>query len=682
MLATLEDAPLTDEHLVYEPKYDGIRALIEVEPKHGRAGVRIWSRLGNEKSAQFPELVRELERFSRKIRAPIVVDGEIVALDEHGDPTGFQRLQGRINLSSVREDEAPAGVRVAFIAFDILRDGPHDLTSLPLATRRARLERVFATTESDLLRISDLALADGRQLYDTAVARGWEGLIAKRIESQYKLGRRTTDWSKIKLIRRQEFVVAGWTEPRSSRQYFGALLLGVYEKPSGQKKTKDGGPLVYVGHTGSGFDDRELQRVFKLLAPLETKDSPFKDPPKGNERVHWVKPTLVAEVKFTEWTDDNRLRHPIYLGLRDDIDPQTIRREPSPVLQRATTPAARKRARAARDHQASPKHLPDAPARTVVNALVAAIDEIQADGGNGGLQLPDGHVLQITNLKKIFWPGLKLTKGDLFRYYARVSPFILPVVADRPLVMKRFPNGVTGKSFYQQRAPDEVPTGVRVEVLPDDHDVPSRLVGGSLISLLYMTQMAAISQDPWFSRVQSAEMADHAAIDLDPMPGVKFSEILQVARWVREELLALRVEGFAKTSGKSGLHIYIPLPPGTPYQAGQIFCQIVATMVTRKHPKETTIERSVHARGRKVYVDYLQNILGKTLACAYSARASDYAGVSTPVSWEEIEGGFDREDFTIQTVPERLARIGDLWAGLRKSKGVNLRAVEKYLKDA
>jgi bifunctional non-homologous end joining protein LigD len=256
----------------------------------------------------------------------------------------------------------------------------------------------------------------------------------------------------------------------------------------------------------------------------------------------------------------------------------------------------------------------------------------------GVLSLPDGSTLDVTNPAKVFWPAEGLTKGDLLRYYVRVSPWLLPVVADRPLIMKRFPNGVKGKAFYQQRAPDDPPPGIRVEAVEDDGEPEGflpRLVGGSLQTLLYMTQLASISQDPWFSQIGTLDDADCCALDLDPMPGVPFRQVLDVARWLRDELQALDIPAVPKTSGSSGLHIYVPLPPGTPYASGQLLCQIIATLVAMKHPKVATVERTVGKRGRTVYVDYLQNIQGKTLACAYSARASEFAGVSTIVG--EIE---------------------------------------------
>jgi len=273
----------------------------------------------------------------------------------------------------------------------------------------------------------------------------------------------------------------------------------------------------------------------------------------------------------------------------------------------------------------------------------------------------------------VFWPKQKLTKGDLFRFYAQMSPALLPAIADRPLVMKRFPNGVAAKPFYQHRA-EATPPYART-ALVKVAEQRTHIIGGDLATLLYTTQLASISQDPWFSRIETPQFADHAAIDLDPPDDRSFEKALDVARWVHEALDALGAEGFAKTSGSSGIHVYLPLPPDTPYEAGQILCQIVASIVAHKHPKQATLERAVRARGGRVYIDCLQNALGKTLAAAYSARASDDAGVSAPLSWKEVEKGVQREDFTITTMPERLERVGDLWKGLRQSKGVDLRKI-------
>ncbi len=671
MLATLEDAALEGDGLVYEPKYDGIRALIEIIPGQ-QPPVRLWSRLGNEKTAQFPDLAAALTHFAKKLKGPVVLDGEIVALDEHGEPAGFQRLQNRIHLTESHSRSA-AG-RVAFIAFDILRDRGEDLRPLPLTVRRSRLDRVFGNPGSPILRRSEVVAGDARALYQEALERGWEGLIAKDANSVYHTGKRTRDWRKLKIVQEQEFVVGGWTEARTTGRAFGALLVGYYED----------GVLKYAGHTGSGFNQRELERVIRLLKPLETPASPFPTRPRTNERPHWTKPSLVAQLKFTEWTDEGMLRHPIYLGMRDDVKPETVRREKKSPGSRGSqkSPESQKsqksrKSRKSRESRKNPKKdVPTLRSAEALQGVIDQLDEIERGRNSGTLRLPDGQTLDVTNLRKVFWPKSKLTKGDLMRYYVRVSPFILPVVNDRPLIMKRLPNGVDGPSFYQHRAPDNVPAGVRMVTLEGD-DVPSRLIGGNLITLLYMAQLAAISQDPWFSSVQSPHTADHCAIDLDPMPGVKFESVLDVARWIRDELARFKVTGYAKTSGSSGVHIYIPLVAGTPYEAGQIFCQIVGTYVSEKHPNVATVTRAVRARGRKVYVDYLQNIEGKSLACAYSARGSEFAGAATPLTWDEIDEGVDPRDFTIRTLPDRLAKVGDLWAPLLKSKGVDLRRILK-----
>lgn len=671
MLASLADAPVCDDHFAYEPKYDGIRAIAEVA-SGPRAHVQLWSRLGNEKTAQFPEIARALQDFARRLKAPVVLDGEIVALDEAGEPAGFQRLQSRIHLTSA---SAPTGrtpgQEVAFIAFDVLYDGHDDLRALPLTARRARLERILVNSGSPVLRMSEFAAGDGRELEARARARGWEGLIAKRIESRYRSGRRSPDWRKLKFVHEQEFVVGGWTEPRRSRQHFGALLLGVY----------DGASLEYVGHTGAGFADAELARVWKLLVPLETGTCPFHVRPKANERPHWAEPRLVAEVKFTEWTDDGRLRHPTYLGLRDDVRPAEVRRERRPTRSRVpAVSAGARRAPAGVRKVTDIRKLADGrkPARKQLNAVIEQLQAIEDARGDGVITLPDGASLTVSNLRKIYWPEGRITKGELLRYYVAVSPYLLPAVADRPLVMKRFPNGIRGKAFYQQRAPEPVAAGVRVEALPDDHEVPSRLVGGSLTTLLYMAQLGAISEDPWFSRVATPADPDYVALDLDPMPGTTFARVLDVARWARDELNSLGVSSVPKTSGADGLHVYIPLEPGTPYAAGMLFCQIVATVIAQKHPKAATVVRSVHARGTRIYVDYLQNIQGKTLATAYSARASDFAGVSTPLRWDEVDAGVHPKDFTIRTAMARFEVVGDLWAKLRALKPADLRAVLRY----
>ena len=694
MLAALEEAPLVSDRLVYEPKYDGIRTLVTGEPGAPGAGesdVRLWSRLGNDKTAQFPDLVRPLRDFSRRLTSGVVLDGEIVALDADGEPAGFQRLQGRIHLTGERAVAAHASHQpVALILFDLLRDGTQNLMDLPLIERRARLERMFAGTAPGTLRLSEFVPGDGRELYRRAAARGWEGLVAKSLDSRYASGQRSPEWRKLKILHRQECVVGGWTEPRGSRAHFGALLLGVWEN----------GGLEYVGHTGTGFTGAELDRLARRLQERANPRCPFRSRPPANERPHWVVPDLVVEVAFTEWTDDRRLRHPKYLGVRGDVKPEDVRREPptgartdadvvasaDTAIQGTTTTSGRRRGAWGAPSrppistgEARPRAsvVPGPPVARALQPLNQRLLELEAHGGNGVVTLPDGLRLDVGNLDKVFYPETGITKGELMRYYVWASPYILPALADRPLVMRRFPNGVDGRAFYQQRAPEAVPPGVRVEWLADDPGVPSRLVGGSLASLLHMTQMAVVSQDPWLSRVRSLDTADHVVLDLDPMPGVPFTSVLDVARWVHDELVRLGTPAIPKTSGAEGLHIYIPLPPRTEFEAGRLFCEIIATIVADRHPRVATVQRAVAGRGRTVYIDYLQNIRGKTLATAYSARATPLAGASAPLTWDEVHAGVDRRDFTVRTLPERVRAVGDLWAALRRSPGADLGAILK-----
>jgi bifunctional non-homologous end joining protein LigD len=679
MLASLDDPPIAQRGMVYEPKYDGIRALVDLAPPPKRSAdsrVRLYSRNGNDKTAQFPAIVAALASIGRTLDAPLLLDGEIVAVDAAGRPLGFQYIQGRIHRTTKSEIERGEQEQPAvLVMFDLLRDGDEDVRPLAMAARRLRLqERVrIPKPASHVLRLSEIVADDGRPLLKRAEDEGWEGLIVKDGQSVYQSGRRTPAWRKKKLLKQQEFVIGGWTEPRQTRQNFGALLVGFYDE----------GDLRWAGSVGTGFNDAELDRVAKLLRPREIPESPFAERFRTPERQHWVKPELLAEVRFTEWTSDGLLRQPVYLGLRSDKSAKDVVREdvqaqgPRPKAQASnpTTQASRRKAEPSR---------PKPKASSDLASLLDELTHLEKTKKDGDLILPNGDKLRVTNLAKVFWPKLGITKGELIRYYVQVSPMILPVIDDRPLVMKRFPNGVDSQAFYQQRHPEQTPPGVRREVLPEDvepidEEGPrDRLIGGSLTTLLYMTQLAAISQDPWFSRVADPMSQDHTAIDLDPGEGATFKHVLDVARWVKEELDRYNIPAVPKTSGSRGLHIYIPLPPHTSYETGQLLAQMIATAVASKHPKVATVERWVKRRPRgTVYVDYLQNILGKTLATAYSARASDYAGVSTPLTWDEVARGLDPKEFTIRTTPARFKKVGDLWARLRTGKPVDLKKLLK-----
>jgi bifunctional non-homologous end joining protein LigD len=463
--------------------------------------------------------------------------------------------------------------------------------------------------------------------------------MAKRRDCPYEPGRRVRHWQKLKIENQQEFVIGGWTEPRNSRKHLGALLLGYY----------DGDRLVYAGHTGTGFTERMLSDVSKTLRPVERPTSPFTTTPKTNERAHWVEPRFVAEVRFNEWTAGGNLRQPVFLGLREDKDARAVVRE----RPRIAAAGARKAA-------SSRKRAPDVAGQLRANPTAR----------NLTLDLGKGQTLDVTNLGKTFFPRPGITKGRLLEYYAAVAPYLLPAIEDRPLVLKRYPNGITGEAFYQQKAPPEsqIPDGVRVEEVADEGlTTERRLVGGSLATLLYVIQLGAISTDPWMSRVPHVAQADYSIVDLDPGPKAAFKRVVQVARWVKEVLDEFGLHGVPKTSGASGIHIVLPLPRGATYAVSVALAELVARRVNEQHPKETTVHRWVKSRPpAAVYVDYLQNIRGKTVASVYSARAEPMASVSTPLRWSELDDDLHPTDFTIENLPARLRSVGDLWGrGMR-----------------
>jgi len=677
MLASV-GSEVPGENWTFEPKYDGIRVLAYATPTE----VRLITRNGKDKAQQFPEIVGALKKLASQSRRSLVLDGEIVALID-GEPARFQQLQGRMHVKDSRMIERlSSSTPAALILFDILMDGDEVLIKEPWSERRARLIKRVGKRVSAQLRITESVQDDGKKMLEKARRQGWEGIIAKRIDSRYEPGNRSHNWLKLKIEFRQEFVVGGYTEPRNSREHIGALLLGYF----------DHGRFIYVGHTGGGFTRQGLEEMYRRLKPLEKKTSPFEEMPKTNEKANWAKPEVVVEVKFSEWTADRRLRQPIFLGVRDDKDPKKVGLEATSVQRKserngtiskreahlsvaarantATKPPPRKTARRTLSSEGG------TPGRIDKGSLLDQLSAIEKKGGDGSLDLGGGEALKVSNLDKIFFPKEKFTKGDVMRYYTRIADFILPVAQDRPLVLKRFPNGINGESFYQQKASATTPSEVRVEVIETDSgEKQSRIIGGDLLTLLYTVQLGAISVDPWHSRVQSLQYADYTIIDLDPGPRANFGRVIQVARWAKDVIDGFGLNAAIKTSGSTGLHIYLPLPSRTPNEAATLVAQMIATKVADAHPKAATIERSVKARGAAmVYVDYLQNIQGKTVASAYSVRAKPGATVSTPLKWNEITDDLDPRAFHLGNAAERFEKMGDVWGEAMRKKN-SLRAL-------
>ncbi|MHB1073874.1 MAG: DNA ligase D [Gemmatimonadaceae bacterium] len=636
---------------VYEPKYDGIRLLAVASGRD----VALVTRNGIDRAHSFPEVAAAMRALTAGRRnRDFILDGELVAI-RHGRPARFQELQAR------GQDRDPATVR--FIAFDLLLCGRDSLLDAPWRERRERLEE-FLRRRPAAIGLSEVLPGSAADAIAEATREGWEGVIAKRADSGYRPGARSKDWLKLKLEHEQEFVVGGWTEPRNSRPYIGALLLGYHD---------DEGRFVYAGHTGTGFTREGLRAMHRTLLPLERATSPFVRPPKTNETPHWVVPKVVVQIRFNEWTRDGKLRQPVFLGVRDDKPPAEVVREPE-ILRGAhgthrnqDIPHMTVRKKIARKAgRPTAKRATRRGSATL--DVVQQVADICADGGSGTIHLGPGLALNVSNLDKVFFPRARATKGDLMAYYAAVAPVLLPALRDRPLVLRRFPNGIRGGAFYQQKAPPNPPKGVRTEVVADEGLEPQRrLIGGDLITLLYTIQLGAISTDPWHSRVPAVQYADYSIIDLDPGPTATFQRVVDVAHWVREVLDEMTLHAVLKTSGSTGVHLVLPLCEGTPNEDARIVAQMVAQRVAKAHPKHATIARKVAARANAaVYVDYLQNIRGKTVASVYAARARPEASVSTPITWEELDQ-VHPTDFTIRNVPQRLRDVGDLWAkGMRK----------------
>ena len=663
MLASIGSGLPVGGSWVFEPKYDGIRILAFAADNRAR----LISRNGLDKTRQFPEVAEAVLALAKRKKRRFIVDGEIVVM--RGDtPARFQELQSRMHVTDRSAIESHRlDTPAALMVFDILLDGKTSLVTEPWRVRRKHLAALLQPPgRSNALRLSDVD-EDGEAMLRQARRHGWEGVIAKRADSLYEPGRRSRSWIKLKIEKRQEFVVGGWTEPRNSREHIGAILLGYY----------DGDKLIYAGHTGTGFSAASLRDMFARLRRLERRESPFTTSPRTNERPHWTRPNVVVEIKFNEWTSDGKLRQPVFVGVRDDKPPREVVREPASMAQPPTPSSGRVRVRAER-HVASSTRASTrrrtraeyAPPRTSITARDAAriatqLEALESAGEDGVLELPkDGGELEVSNLGKVFFPSTKHTKGDVMRFYARVAPALLPAIADRPLVMKRFPNGVRGKAFYQQRAPANPPPSVRVESVADEGlTTQPRLIGGGLATLLYIVQLGAISVDPWHSRVQSVQFADYTIIDLDPGPRAPFQRVIEVAHEVKRVLDELGLRALPKTSGASGLHIVLPLPPGVPNAGARVIAELVATKVAARKPRIATTERWVKARPKgTIYVDFLQNIRGKTVAGVYSVRAQPQPTVSTPLLWSEVTEELSPLAFTIDTVLPRLRERGDLWA--------------------
>lgn len=654
MLATLVGDAFDSNDWAFEVKWDGYRALAYVND--GQAD--LLSR--NNKS--FNDKFYSIYQLLKTLKIKAVFDGEIVVLTESG-VSDFGKLQ---NWRSEADGE------LVYYVFDILWLDGKDLTLLPLYQRQAILTKILPLND-DRLRQSIAFKSKGLEFFKAATEMGLEGMVAKNLSSSYTPDLRSKDWLKIKVHKRQEVVIAGYTRNDDTPKQFSSLLLGVYDK----------GELIYTGKVGTGFSDKDQQAMMKQFKPLVTDKSPFVQLPDFNKpsrfrpkpagaKAVWLKPELVCEVTFAEITTDGVFRHPSFQGMRIDKKATAVIREiemDSSALVKSTSRQEKEGAKVAADlgHGLQDTRLVKPGNSASRKTFLNPKDETQ-------VRKICGHELKLTNLSKIYWPGEKITKRDLLNYYYQVAEFIIPYLKDRPLSLNRFPGGITAPSFYQkdvtQKAPDWAHT-FPYQTSTGEHK--KYLVGNDEATLLWMCSLGCIEMNPWFSRVETPDYPDYCVIDLDPDKNT-FDEVIQVALAVKKILDELGVESFPKTSGSTGMHIYMPLGGKYTYDQSQLFAKIIVTIVQSQLPEITSIERFIKNRNGKMYLDFLQNRPGATIAGPYSLRPKPGATVSMPLHWNEVRKGLKMRDFNILNSLGRLNSVGDLFSGVL-GKGIDLEKV-------
>lgn len=587
MLATLVDKPFSSAGWFFEVKWDGYRAIAEVSD----GKVKLYSRNQISFVDRFPKIVEKLW----KIKHDVIIDGEIVALDDEGRPK-FQLLQDYLKFKEGQ---------LVYYVFDLLALDGVDLTKRPLSERKEKLNEVLP--KSNVIVFGEHIEKEGEKFFEAASVQGLEGIMAKKADSTYQPGVRGRDWLKIKTHRRQEVVIAGFTKPRGSRKYFGSLILGVYER----------GKLVYVGHCGGGFDERSLSDIYKKLRPLVVKVSPFGYEPGTNELVTWVKPKLVGEVKFAEWTNEGLMRQPVFVGLREDKKASEVKRES--------------------EHQFAKE----------------ASEKVETIAGREVI---------LTHPSKVFFPKEKITKGDLVDYYRSIAKFILPHLSDRPLALLRYPDGIKGEGFYHKDVGEIVPDWI--ETVPIRSESEGRTIDYALCqneaALVYFVNLGCVDFHIWTSRKESLGYPDYAIIDLDP-EDVPFENVIKTAEVAYDILEGARVEAFLKTSGGRGLHIYIPLGAKYSHDQAKDFAELICTLINQRLPQLTSMERLPSKRKGKVYLDYLQNGFSKNTVAVYSVRPREAALVSTPLLWSELTRKLSPGQFTIRNIRIRLEKVGDIF---------------------
>jgi bifunctional non-homologous end joining protein LigD len=616
MLATLGNAVPSGSDWLYEVKWDGYRALCFIEG----GKVRMVSRRGTKLDKQFAPVAQAL---AQSVKADnTIIDGEVVALDESGNPS-FQHLQNLTGFGTKPALKGMALPNLNFFAFDLLYLNGYDLRKAALIDRRQLLMSILLPSE--IVRYSEHFIGKGDELLQAVRAKGLEGIIAKQAQSRYE-SKRSGSWIKIKVTTQQDFIVCGYI--LGEREPFGSLVLG-YNK---NKK------LAYAGNVGSGFTQQSLKGVFEKIKPLITKKPVLSDVPKEIGEVTWVKPELICAVKFTSWTKDDRLRAPVFLGMRTEVEPEEVVRETGLIGESLLA-----------------EETADESKQEVL---------LPADKAEIALDI-DGHRLKFSNLNKVFYPADGYTKRDVINFYAAIADLLVPHLQGRPLSLKRYPNGIDQDYFFQKDA-SGFPDWLHREELADEEDAESktRVICDDKASLLYLANLGCIDQNPYMSRLGTLEHPDFILIDLDPYH-CGYDRIVEAAQLVREKLRLIGLTGYPKTTGGNGMHVYVPVEPIYSSAQTRQFAEILARWVAAERPELFTTPRMVSAREKgKVYFDYLQNASGKTISAPYVLRAYPGAPVATPLKWDEVVSGLKPAQFHIANVLRRFERVGDLFAGV------------------
>ncbi|KMQ52196.1 ATP-dependent DNA ligase [Chitinispirillum alkaliphilum] len=591
MLPVLVETPFDRRGWLFEIKWDGYRAIAECLGDK----TELYSRNGKSFLSHYPTIVKELKELDFEA----VFDGEIVVIDENGR-SDFSRLQNYRRTG--------AGTVIYYI-FDLIYFRGYDITGLPLRTRKALLQSILPRS-LQFIKFSNHLEEQGKAFFNTAQKFGVEGIVGKDGASPYIPGTRSRRWQKIKFTQQQEMVIGGYTVQDKTEELLSSLITGVYES----------GNLIYTGNVGSGFSHDELAEIPQKLSKYSKESSPFSNPPAFDSNTRWIAPEPVAVVRFSEWTKDNIMRHPVFLGFREDAEAGNVK------LERAEKSVQRYNIK--------------------TDETKICIDDI---------------LITITNSKKVYFPHDNVSKGEVIEYYRQIAPWILPHLRGRPQSLHRFPDGIRGKDFYHKNI-EITPSWITTEEIgSDDSEEKIRyILCQNEASLVYMVNLGALEINPWLSRVGNLDNPDYMVIDLDPVE-CPFSEVVRVALEFHSILNRISAPNYVKTSGATGLHIFVPLNGAYNYAQVRQFAMLLAHTVNTQLPATTSIERSPARRVGKVYLDYLQNIKGKTIASVYSLRPRDMAPVSMPLSWDEVNESLNPNQFTIKTALQRLQAKGDLW---------------------